>query len=121
MGIYDLEQLQSKYLSILKAQNSKPKARGLVDAPLAIALQHQGGSSDVPALLSLSEQQIKDWIDQAMDIDTVDRKLPWFYLAEAIAVYSDATYQLHGISMDNQSQIAALRTVGIRKLNTAGK
>ena len=96
-------------------------ARGLVDAPLAIALQHQGGSPEVPALLSHSEQQIKDWIDQAMDIDTVDRKLPWFYLAEAIAVYSDATHQLHGISMDNQSQIAALRTAGIRKLNTAGK
>jgi hypothetical protein len=40
-------------------------------------------------------------MDQAMDIDSINRKSPWFNLAEAIAVHREATYQLLGTRVDN--------------------
>jgi serine/threonine protein kinase len=96
-------------------------ARGLVDAPLAIALEQEGKSSEARELLNHSKLRIQDWMDQAMDIDSINRKLPWFYLAEAIAVHREATYQLLGTRVDSQPQIAALRTAAIRKLDAMAK
>jgi hypothetical protein len=63
----------------------------LVDAPLAIALEQEGKSSEARELLNHSKLRIQDWMDQAMDIDSINRKLPWFNLAEAIAVHREAT------------------------------
>ena len=96
-------------------------ARGLVDAPLAIALEQQGKTSEAMALLGQSNMQIQDWIDQAMDSDSNNRKLQWFYLAEAIAIYGDATQQLLGSRSDSQQQIAELRTAAIHKLDASAK
>jgi hypothetical protein len=96
-------------------------AQGLVDAPLAIALEQLGKSSEAIALISHSTQQIQDWMDHAMDIDSLSHKLPWYCLAEAIAMHRDASHQLHGEWIDSPSQIAALRSAAIRKLDSTAR
>jgi hypothetical protein len=45
----------------------------LVDAPLAIALEQEGKSSEARELLNHSKLRIQDWMDQAMDIDSINR------------------------------------------------
>lgn len=96
-------------------------ARSLVDAPLAIALSGQGNQTDALALLEESKRQIDDWVGHAIDIDFVGRKLPWYYLAESIAVNREATHKLYGMWIDIQPQISALRTTAMRKLDASLK
>lgn len=68
-----------------------------VDAPLAIALSGQGNQTDPLALLEESKRQIDDWVGYAIDIDSVGRKLPWYYLVESIAVNRQATHKVYGM------------------------
>ena len=96
-------------------------ARSLVDAPLAIALSGQGNQTDALALLEESKRQIDDWVGHAIDIDSVGRKLPWYYLAESIAVNREATHKVYGMWIDIQPQISALRITAMRKLDASLK
>lgn len=96
-------------------------ARGIVDAPLAIAHQRQGKSTEARDLLRHSDQQIEVWMNEAVDLDSVERKLPWFYLVEALAMHRDATNELKGTWIDTRPQIEALRTVAIGKLDGTSK
>jgi hypothetical protein len=110
----------ARWLRSASAAHKWP-ARGLVDAPLAIALQRQGKSAEAGALLRQSDQQIEIWINEAVDLDSEERKLPWFLLVEALAMHRDATHELKGTWIDNRPQIKALRTVAIGKLDDTAK
>jgi hypothetical protein len=95
--------------------------RGIVDAPLAIAQHRQGKSAEASAMLRQSDQQIEDWFKEAVDFDNADRKLPSSFLAEALSLHCDATYELEGTWIDVRPQIEALRNAAIGKLDGTAK
>jgi hypothetical protein len=91
-------------------------ARGMVDAPLAIALQRLGKTPEAEEVLGKSDRQIEAWLKEASDPDSDARRFPWFYLAEALALHRDATHGLKAIWIDNQPRIEMLRAAGVAKL-----
>jgi hypothetical protein len=96
-------------------------ARGLVDNPLAIAYQRQGKSSEASDSLRHSDQQIELWLEEAVRLDPEERKLPWYFLVEALAMHRDATQELKGTLIDNRPQIEAIRAEAFGNLDGTDK
>ncbi|QDV24681.1 serine/threonine protein kinase [Aureliella helgolandensis] len=92
-------------------------SRGLVDAPLAIALNSIGSKEEAMSALDRSNRTIKSWINEALEAASNDPKVPWFDLVEGLVLNRDANLQLENVPPDLRLQIDAIRSKAIAKIS----
>lgn len=91
-------------------------ARGIVDAPLAIALHRQGRIAEAQVALERSDETVAHWIAESSEMSTNRPSIPWHDFAEALVLHREATLQIKGTLPDFESQLEELRAKAVAKL-----
>jgi eukaryotic-like serine/threonine-protein kinase len=94
-------------------------ARGIVEAPLAIAYHRLEREQEAASAFKRSKQQMQSWIADAASAHADSRKLPWFSLVESLALYQEAAIELQHTLEDIRPQIESLNAAGLAKLNAS--
>jgi hypothetical protein len=114
-------------------------ARGLVDAPLAIALRRLGRNAEAEIALERADRTIERWIDELIERPLEDsptgnsqhvsekftrgsfnrNRIPWQDFAEALVLHREATLEIKGRLPDLELQLDAVRAAAFAKLNAS--